>query len=194
MNPNDSVSWATLPLMSPPAPDVFNPFSIVTTNGLDTVTGSSPSLPGDLFAENAQGFSDVDLIDSTSGAALTLGFSTPVSAAGAEIQSEGDGDFTAFLTAFNSSGSSLGTFQVGGTSPGPMFLGATDASGADIASIEFSTTNTGGNSGPIIGTLELNTLGTTTAVPLPSSIWGGLALFGGLAAWHLGRRARIHSA
>jgi hypothetical protein len=100
--------------------------------------------------------------------ALTVNFAAPVSGAGAQIQLDNSGPFTATLEAF-AGNTSLGLVtEIGQSSTAEdgsaIFLGAIDTS-AEITSIVFGIENPP----PFAGDFAINTLSLNT-VPEPSSI------------------------
>jgi hypothetical protein len=72
---------------------------------------------------------------------LTLSFGQSISGAGATIQADAPGQFTASLQVFDGS-TGLGTFTVNSDASGdPVYIGALDSTGADITSAVFSLTS-----------------------------------------------------
>jgi hypothetical protein len=101
--------------------------------------------------------------------AIGVTFSSPVSAAGAQIQADFFGAFTATITAYGSSGV-IGSFTKTGTSSAngsAMFLGFNDST-PNISYLTFNLVDVNGNNDEAIGTLYYST-GTANVVPEPSS-------------------------
>ncbi len=103
---------------------------------------------------------------------LNVGFNTPVSAAGANIQSDLYGTFDATISAYNSSNNLLGTFTEPGNSNAnndgsAIFLGISNST-ADISRITYGISNGAGND------FAINQLGIrqnpSTAVPEPGDL------------------------
>ncbi|HVN64879.1 MAG TPA: hypothetical protein VMT58_09600 [Candidatus Binataceae bacterium] len=88
---------------------------------------------------------------------VTLTLSSSVSGAGALIQEDAPGQFTAKVEVFNGS-SSLGTFSESSDSSGhPIYIGVKDTSGEDINKIIFSMTSSGGDNADFaLDALQLN--------------------------------------
>jgi hypothetical protein len=192
---NDSIDWGQL---GPSFTSLTSPQSVVSGGGLNATVSSS----GGVFERRDQGngwngnfaFGTPLLWTTTTGGPdITVTFATPVSGAGAQIQADFFGDFTAQIIL---NGGALGTFTENGTSNGnndnsAIFIGAL-SSIADITTIEFSLTSAVNNPNDFaIGTLALNTTG--GAVPEPSS----LVLLGTVLAalaWSLRNRKWARSA
>jgi hypothetical protein len=115
---------------------------------------------------------------------LTLGFGTAVLAGGLKIQSDVPSQFTAQVEAFGLSGSLGGPFTVmSDMASDPVFIGIRDTS-AEITSLIFDLTISGGNSDFAVGTLM--SLNPTVGVPGPiagAGLPGLLLASGGLLAW-----------
>ncbi len=74
---------------------------------------------------------------------VTLTFAKPVAGAGALIQANVPGQFTAQITAFNGN-TNLGSFaQASDTFGNPVYIGLKDQTGANVTSIQFSLTACG---------------------------------------------------
>ena len=124
---------------------------------------------------------------------ISIAFATPVAGGGAQFaQAATYGDFTAFLSAYDSTGTLLETFSLGGTTTGAadnsaVFLGISRQQ-ADIARLDFSAVGFNRYFG--INRVELDrTAPTIGTVPEPSTLWAaGLAL--PLLLWRSRRRAR----
>jgi hypothetical protein len=142
----DSIDWGVL---GPPLTTIATPFAVTSPGGV----GLTVSKPGGFFERrdenNTAGgwfgnfaIGDRLLWTFTDGGPITLTFSTPISAGGAQIQSEFFGDFIAKIEAFDPSGMSLGSFTVPGVSTSDednsaIFIGVASDT-ADIARLVFS--------------------------------------------------------
>ena len=118
---------------------------------------------------------------------LTIGFASPVSGAGAQIQLDNAGPFTATIAAFSGT-NSLGTFTENGLSTAledgsAIFIGVLDTK-AEITSIVFGISDPPAVSGDFaINSLLIN------SVPEPSSlVLAAIAVPVGLAVWWRRRR------
>jgi hypothetical protein len=106
---------------------------------------------------------------------LTLSFSTPVSGAGASIQANAPGQFTAQIQAFNGS-TSLGSFtEKSDTNGDAIYIGVLDQTGANITKVVFSITSCGpldssGCTDFAIDTADLNSGAAVTTTSLASSL------------------------
>ncbi|MDM3859799.1 MAG: hypothetical protein PT118_08160 [Aphanizomenon gracile PMC644.10] len=83
-----------------------------------------------------------NLLSSRGDGPITIVFANPVFGAGAQIQANSYGSFTANLTAYDVSNNSLGTFNLPGLSNGnadnsAIFIGVADST-ASIAKLTFS--------------------------------------------------------
>lgn len=77
---------------------------------------------------------------------VTLSFASGIQGAGAYLQADAPGQFTASIQAFDSSNNSLGTFTATSDAAGdPVYIGVTDTSATNIASIVFSLSACSGN-------------------------------------------------
>jgi hypothetical protein len=169
---NDSIDWSQL---GPSFTFLTSPQSVVSGGGVNASVSSS----GGQFERRDQGngwggnFAPGEhlLWDNQVGPEILVTFGTPVTGAGAQIQADFFGDFTARIIV---NGGALGTFTENGTSNAngdnsAIFIGAL-SSIADITTIQFDLTSA--SSAPndfAIGTLALNTTG-VAAVPEPSSL------------------------
>ncbi|RJP88862.1 MAG: IPTL-CTERM sorting domain-containing protein [Desulfobacteraceae bacterium] len=104
---------------------------------------------------------------------MVIVFDPPVAAAGAQIQSDTFGAFTARIDVYNSANSLIGSFSLGGTSSGAgdnsaIFLGASDPAGATIARIEYSCNTV--SSDFAINQLDLR-IGQVSSIPTLNE-WG----------------------
>jgi hypothetical protein len=145
----DRLDWGVL---GPPSPTpIPSPFMLTSPGGVG-VTVSKPA--GSFFRVDEDsthggwvgnfGLLDRLLWTFTDGGPMTLRFSTPVSAGGAQIQPDSFGDFTAKIEAFDPSGTSLGSFTLPGVSTSAedntaIFLGV-ESDSANIARLVFSLT------------------------------------------------------
>ena len=146
---NDSANWNQLGANLATIP---NPFSANSSGGLH-ITGSFAVAGGTgLVAVQGPGptnfngnFANGDFLISTTtngNGPLTLAFSQGIIGAGAQIQADFFGPFTAQLEARNGS-TSLGSFSEAGISNSAgdnsaIFIGLKDLSGANITSLVFS--------------------------------------------------------
>jgi hypothetical protein len=143
----DTIDWSVL---GAPFTTVSNPFSILSTGGGVTTTVSQPG--GGDFERRNEGFvggwdgiftpGQALLWNQDNTNELTMVFSVPLFAVGADIQSDGFGPFTANIEAFGAGNVLLGTFSVTGNNTGGStgtapFLGVI-SSAADITSIRYS--------------------------------------------------------
>jgi hypothetical protein len=143
---NDSANWNQLGASGATIP---NPFSANSSGGLH-ITGSF-AVAGGTGQVLVQGtsffgnFANGDFLISTTtngNGPLTLAFNQGIIGAGAQIQEDFFGAFTAQLQAFNGS-TLLGSFSEAGTSNNAgdnsaIFIGLKDLSGANITSLVFS--------------------------------------------------------
>jgi len=171
---NDSIDWGQF---GPDSSGVAGSSTVTSTNGLGAmVSTDDPSglLRVDEGLSWIGNFTAGDHLINNSGFseyALTITFAAPISGAGAQIQLDNGGPFTATLEAF-SGNTSLGLFTEDGISTtaedgSAIFLGVLDTT-AEITSIVFGIDNPPAFAGDFaINTLSLNTAG---AVPEPSSI------------------------
>jgi len=172
---NDSVTWSQL-----------GPNGTLLAVGFNATSGKGLAVTGSLAGANSitsvacaatpcswqgTGFTAGDTLVWTSDLAnggngpLTLNFSTNISGAGAFIQADGPGQFTAQIQAFNGA-TSLGSFAVTSNASGnASYIGIVDKTGANITSIVFSLTSCVGSCSDFaIDTLNLNTGGNTFAL------------------------------
>jgi hypothetical protein len=181
---NDSIGWGQLG----PTGTVLTPTVTVTSGGGLTavVSGAGGTLERlDQEAGWAGNFTQGDqlLWTNLANGPITIIFNTPVSGAGAQIQADDYGDFTATLNVYGAGGL-LESYSLAGTSNGnndgsAIFLGVLDGT-ADITEIQYSV-STGGDD------FAINELGLVTGgaspVPEPCTVillGSGLA---GLAAF-----------
>nr|WP_246504522.1 VCBS domain-containing protein [Bradyrhizobium agreste] len=161
-----------------------SPLQVVATNG----TGGTVSSAGGIFELRDQGngwYGNFEpgthlLWDRGAGPDITVQFATPVYSAGAQIQANYFGGFTAEIIAYDLIGNVIGSVSKNGVSTGSadnsaIFIELTGSS-AEIAKVKFHLTGvtyspndfaigpviftetTGGGSGPIVnnGTLEIS--------------------------------------
>jgi hypothetical protein len=188
--PNDSIDWGQL---GPDSTGLPSSTAVTSANGLAaTVTTADPTglLRVDEGLSWIGNFTVGDhLITSnqSSDFNLTIGFASPVSGAGAQIQLDNAGPFTATIAAFSGT-NSLGTFTEDGLSTAledgsAIFIGVLDTK-AEITSIVFGISNPPSVSGDFaIDSLLIN------SVPEPSSlVLAAIAAPVGLGVWWHRRR------
>ncbi|MHB1937364.1 MAG: PEP-CTERM sorting domain-containing protein [Acidobacteriaceae bacterium] len=186
----DTVNWSQL---GPDNTSVSNPFSATSTGGIG-VTGTFAGEGGGQIRQEGPSsgwngnFNPGDYVLWNLGNGPdTLSFNQGVSMAGAAIQTDFYGAFTAQIQAFDGT-NLLGAFTENGNSNtnndgSAIFLGLQDSTGANINSIVFSVTSCSLNCSDFaIDTLYLNGSNNVPVIPEPSSIvllgTGMLALFG----------------
>ena len=175
---NDSANWNQLGANLATIP---NPFSANSSGGLH-ITGSFAvaGTTGQVLVQGTPNFvgnfANGDFLISTflnANGPLTLAFSQGIIGAGAQIQQDLFGPFTAQLQAFNGS-TLLGSFSEAGNSNNAgdnsaIFIGLKDLSGANITSLVFSVPAC---SIPTCTDFEINRLSLDTRqVPEPSSFF-----------------------
>jgi hypothetical protein len=149
---NDFVRWsqlgpdATLVGVSFSAPSVALLPVTVTLAGANSVVSvvcvASPC------SWKGSGFTAADSLLWTSDAGnsgngpVTLSFATPITGAGAMIQSNAPGAFTAEIQAFNGA-TLLGSFTVNSPAGAAVYIGIQDQTGANITKVVFSLTACG---------------------------------------------------
>jgi hypothetical protein len=149
-----------------------------TLMGVDSVT--AVVCPASTCSWSSTGFNSGETLLWTSNDAnggngpLKLTFANKVSGAGAMIQADGPGKFTAEIQAFNGA-TSLGAAltETSNANGDALYLGVNDTTGAHITSVTFSITScTGACTDFAIDTLFINTSGgggpTPTATPTPA--------------------------
>jgi hypothetical protein len=188
--PNDSIDWGQL---GPDSTGLPSSTAVTSANGLAaTVTTADPTglLRVDEGLSWIGNFTVGDhLITSnqSSDFNLTIGFASPVSGAGAQIQLDNAGPFTATITAFSGT-NSLGTFTENGLSTAledgsAIFIGVSDTK-AEITSIVFGISNPPS----VSGDFAINSL-LISSVPEPSSlVLAAIAAPVGLGVWWHRRR------
>ncbi len=141
---SDLADWGQLGSSFTPIP---NPFNATSTGGVG-ITGTFACCGGERRDQGngwAGNFANGDHLVWTEGnGPLTLSFSTPLSAVGAQIQADYFGAFTAQIQAYNGN-TLLGTFSESGNSTSngdnsAIFIGVKDST-AEITSIVFSLTS-----------------------------------------------------
>jgi hypothetical protein len=193
--PNDSIDWGQL---GPDSTSLTSSQAVTSAHGLGS-TVSTDDLSGLLRVDEGNSwtgnFTVGDHLINNNGFsefAMTIAFAVPISGAGAQIQLDKRGPFTATIEAF-SGNTSLGLFTEDGLSTtaedgSAIFLGVLDTT-TPITSIVFGIENPPAFAGDFaINTVSLNT---AIAVPEPSSIV--LALFAvpvSLGWWCWRTRAR----
>jgi hypothetical protein len=155
LGPDSSISWTQL---GPDQTQVPASFSVTSNHGLSAtaslaaansvvsvVCSAAPPL-SENCSWNGKGFTAGDsvlwAVNAYTGGngPITLTFAQGIIGAGALLQSDVPGQFTASIQAFNGS-TSLGTFTVQSDSAGEaVYLGVKDESGANITSIVYSLT------------------------------------------------------
>src|SRR5579872_1307130 len=151
---NDSVAWSQLGADATTLSPAFVATSAqgkgvsVDLTGANSLT--SVVCPATPCSWTGTGFSSGDTLIWTSDAGnggngpLSLTFAQGVSGAGAFIQADGPGAFTAQIQAFNGA-NLLGSFTVTSDPNGnATYIGVTDQTGSNITSITFSLTSCGG--------------------------------------------------
>jgi hypothetical protein len=178
----DQIFWSQL---GPTFTTVASGSGVTSTGGLNaTVNDSAGNMErrdqGNGWAGNFTA-GDALLWNQDNGGNIVIDFASPVSGAGAQIQSDFFGPFVATLSAYDSGGALLGTEVFNGNSTsagdGSAIFAGLDSTSADISSISFSAVN--GVNGFAIDTLDLNT-GGVTRVPDAgtTSCMFGMALVG----------------
>ena len=190
---NDSLSWAQL---GGDATTLSSAFVATSSSGLGTSVGlaAANSLTSVVCAATpcswtGAGFAAGDTLIWTSDSAnggngpLTLTFAHGISGAGAVIQADGPGPFTAKIQAFNGS-TLLGSFTVSSNSNGDAtYIGISDQTASNITAVTFSLTNCQGvctdfaldtvaiSSGPVFPlNVSLAGTGSGTVTSSPSAI------------------------
>jgi hypothetical protein len=182
LSSNDSVSWGQLGLAFT---TVSSPASVTSANGLSMTVSDGGTLErrdqGSGWAGNFTNFDQL-LWNQDNGNPITVvDLSAPIGGAGAQIQSDVYGSFTATISAYNGS-TLLGSFTENGVSTGAgdgsaIFIGLVDTS-AEITSVGFSVSDANGLNNFAIDTLYLND-SSTTSTPEPASLLlAGSALMG----------------
>jgi hypothetical protein len=165
---DEFIDWGVL---GSPGGAVSNPFAIASNAGLVNATVSMPTgtfttrqQTADWFGNFAPG--DGLLWTANETGPLTIAFDTPVMGAGAQIQPDLFGAFTAQITVFDTAGNTLAVFDVAGDSHGAadnsaIFLGVRDSI-ASIGRIAYALEAFGEPDEFAINRLDL-----VTPLPLP---------------------------
>jgi hypothetical protein len=172
----DLVDWGAKALGS------YNSISVLSGGGI-TVTATLAS--GDIHRVDQQMTNNLwggnfvvgeHLLWTDVGGPLTIVFSSPVSSAGAQIQTAELGTFSGTLKAFGIGNVLLGQvdFDNGLSTPdhdgSAIFIGIEDSTAANITSIQFDTPSED------FAINQVSLSAPTTAVPAPSAAYGGGAL------------------
>ena len=180
----DFISWAQL---GPTLTNVTSPATVVSNSTSITATVTNET---DNFQRRNQGsgwngnFSPGDALlwtNNTPGP-MDIFFATPVAGAGAQLQADIFGSFTATINVFNTSFNLVQSYTVPGVSSSAgdgsaIFLGVLDPT-ADISEISYSVVG-GGTSDFAINQLNLNLNGGGNPVPEPGTmLLMGLGLAG----------------
>jgi hypothetical protein len=150
---NDSVTWAQL---GADATTLSSAFVATSAQGMGITVGltgvnslTSVVCPATPCSWTGNGFTAGHTLLWTSDAGnggngpLTLTFAQGVSGAGAFIQADGPGSFTAQIQAYNGA-TLLGSFTVASGAQGDAtYIGVTDQTGSNITSVTFSLTSCG---------------------------------------------------
>lgn len=188
---DDQISWSQL---GSSGTTFGSPVLVLSDGGLSTTVSSA----GGVFERRDQGGSwsgnfqagEALLWNQSVGPDFTLTFASPIQGAGARIQANYYGAFTARISA--SDGSLLGSFTHDGNSngnPGEAIFIGLHSTQADIASITFTLDSANGNPNDFaIGTVLLDTTA-TAPVPEPETYALMLAGLGVLGAVARRRRA-----
>lgn len=151
---NDSLAWSQLGSDATP---LASAFVATSSSGLGTSVGlaaanslTSVVCPATPCSWTGAGFSAGDTLlwasDTANGGngPLTITFAHGVSGAGALVQADGSGPFTAQIQAFNGA-ALLGTFTVASDSNGDAtYIGVSDQTGPNITAVTFSLTSCAG--------------------------------------------------
>jgi len=171
---------------------VNSPASVTSTLGVQATASDA----GGSFLLVQQGstwggnFSNGDnLLWTYFGGPMTISFATPISAVAMNVQADFYGAYAGDITAYDSSEDNLGTFDFSGVSNddrdgSAAFIGIQDLTAPDISFITIELTSASYYPADFaINQVSLSSA--ASAVPLPSSLYGGLALVlslaGGLA-------------
>lgn len=176
---NDTAVWG--PSSGADNTNLANPYSVTSSGGLG-VTASLPA--GDNMQLLTQGtgvtnwdgnFAPGDRVLFADGGsdALTITFDNPIYGVGFQMQQNVVGAFTGTLSAYDSSGTLLGTFSEAGDSNGnndnsAIFLGLIDTSGANIA---YITVSDAGDPSAGLAVNWLSLYDTSASVPEASTLF-----------------------
>ena len=185
--PNDAIDWGQLGSDSTSFPSST---AVTSAGGLGaSVTTDDPSGlvrvdEGNSWVGNFTVGDHLITNNQLAFAPLTIDFATPISGAGAKIQLDSSGPFTASIEAFSGS-TSLGTFMEDGNSTSledgsAIFIGVLDTT-PSITSLVFGIENPPSFQGDFaIDSLLIN----TSSVPEPtSSVMAMFAIAVGLGIW-----------
>jgi hypothetical protein len=206
---DDYIDWGVLGVdgNSP----VSNPVTVQSTGGIATVVGKPAGTF--LFLQQAKptdrsppywggNFTPTDNLLNTSSndpGPLTLSFKQTVLGAGAQIEADGSGAFTARLTAYDGRGLQLASVTENGVATGAkdgtaIFLGLLDTA-TEIKSVQFSIDDyppPGSGTGFTDFTINRLSITSSAAVPEPSSsALLGIAAIGGVR--YMRRRLRMRA-
>jgi len=188
---NDTITWGQLGASN--YSGFASPVSVTSGGGLNATVTDGQTLArldeglgwigqfpnGDQLLWNAG--------DYQSPTPITIDFATSIYGAGALIQADDYGPFTATVSIYDSTDTLLGSFNFNGDStdaPGTALFAGAVSSAADVSSIVFSVDTGGGNFA--IDTLDLNTNGAGAGVPDTSATLALLALaVAGLFAYRM---------
>jgi hypothetical protein len=189
---NDYIDWGTLGSSFTPVP---NPSPVTSNLGSNAIVSQAVVSNMEVRQQGSNGwggnFAPNDFVLWTQGTngPLTISFANPVFGAGAQIQSNYMGAFTANLTAFDASDNVLGTFDWVGNSNGnsdnsAIFIGVNDNT-ASISKLSFSVPIASSNPEDFaINRLAIDSVG-ATAVPWETDalpVVGSVAILG-LGLW-----------
>jgi hypothetical protein len=194
LSPNDNINWAVL---GPNFSAVPNPFAINSTGGVATNV-SQVAFP---FQRRDQGggwagnFGNGEALLWTGGTGngpITIDFAntSTVTGAGAQIQSDFFGPFTAVVEALDASGTVLATFNLSGNSTAngddsAIFIGILATGGDSFDKFRIGVPNTLGPQDFAIGQLELKVGADINPIPAPPAgilfAIGAVGLAGGRA-------------
>jgi hypothetical protein len=187
----DTVDWSQLGPAFTPIP---NPFSAVSSGGVP-ITGTFATGTGEVLVQSSSwngNFAPGDFLVWTMGnGPLTLDFGSSFSDAGAQIQADFFGAFTAVLSAFNGA-TLLGSVIESGISNSngdnsAIFIGVNDLTGPNITRVVFSIPSCSTNCTDFA--INRLSLSGPVSVPEPASL---LLVGSGLlvAAAVIGRKSR----
>ncbi len=183
---NDFIDWG---LFGPTSTTVTDPSNINSNNGVITATVSMPSGNDFLRVDQGSGWGgnfaagDRLLWTNIDNGPMVISFDKPVSAAGAQIQADFYGAFTATINVYDASNNLIGTFNFNGNSNGnadnsAIFLGAADTS-PTIKRIEYSVVSSA-TPNDDFAVNQLDIIDPPTTVPTMTE-WG-MIIFMALAA------------
>jgi hypothetical protein len=172
----DLVDWG-----STPAGQTFTSLSTTSQDGLGVTVAQASGMIHRVDQPTgwSGNFANGDhLLWTDAGGPLTITFASPVSAAGAQVETDGLGTFAGILHAYDSGGVDIGDFNFTGLSQPShdntaIFIGVRDTA-ANIKSIQFDVSP----EDFAINQLSLDA-GAPTPVPLPTSaLAGGVVMMG----------------